>query len=85
MVLPPIQIETPNAEIPPGFSLPMFIKHAGSILNILATYVLPVIVAGLAVAYDAWTTKKDAVTRFRWDMMGSLSQQRRGITWTQLP
>lgn len=43
-----------------GFSLPMFIKHAGSILNILATYVLPVIVAGLAVAYD-WSLKGPTV------------------------
>ena len=37
-----------------GFSLPLFLKDAGGILHVICTYVIPVVVAGLAVAYEPW-------------------------------
>lgn len=37
-----------------GFSLPLFLKDAGGLLHVICTYVIPVVVAGLAVAYEPW-------------------------------
>ena len=38
-----------------GFSLPWFLKDAGGILHVVSTYIIPVAVAGFAVAYDPWS------------------------------
>lgn len=43
-----------------GFSLPWFLKDAGGILHVVSTYIIPVAVAGCAVAYD-WNLKGPTV------------------------
>lgn len=50
-----------------GFSLPLFLKDAGGLLHVICTYVIPVVVAGLAVAYEPWPrTRVVASSIFQW-------------------
>ena len=59
-----------------GFSLPLFLKNAGGILHVVSTYIIPVAVAGLAVAYeprrgDAKYPETVAVSGFKdWNLKG---------------
>lgn len=37
-----------------GFALPVLLKNGGGLLNFLSTYVVPIVCAGLAIAYASW-------------------------------
>jgi len=43
-----------------GFSLPYLLAHAGSVMQVLGTYVIPAAIAGVAIAYD-WSIKGPTV------------------------
>lgn len=45
-----------------GFSLPLFLKAPGGFVHVISTYILPVVVASLAVAYEPCLSQADGAS-----------------------